>query len=336
LDHIERRIAEVRGLLAASPHLIAAFLSPTGTGLKALFAIAADASRHKESFEAVRQHVLALTGVEIDEACKDVTRLCFVSYDPSLEVHETALIVPLPHGGGAAGEVPTAYSAPSASSASSASSAPSAWHPPSSVMETIKRVAASEAADAKLKTDQPELHRLYWRFVGWYVEAVESERNAFLVKAVPYLHGCVCGPLVLKLAEVFYDLHLHMWKDSKAQHLKEAKAMLAGVSHTYAESLSAEEREVYQALPEDKQGAFRICRALALMPKKKGEEPGTFFLSCGDLGARLMLDDKMAHRILRYFQKVGLLALVQLGQKRMPGVKPIASSYRWLLKGGSR
>ena len=60
------------------------FRSPTGTGLKILFKVKADAESHKASFLAVKAHIRELANCDIDDACKDVTRLCFVSYDPSL------------------------------------------------------------------------------------------------------------------------------------------------------------------------------------------------------------------------------------------------------------
>jgi BT4734-like, N-terminal domain len=38
----------------------------------------------REAFRAVEQHVRGLAGVEVDQACKDPARLCFLSYDPEL------------------------------------------------------------------------------------------------------------------------------------------------------------------------------------------------------------------------------------------------------------
>jgi hypothetical protein len=81
-DSLGSKLAEVREKLLNSPHLWALFLSPTGDGLKAIFRVLADASKHLGSFLAVERHVLDITGVQVDQACKDVARLCFVSYDP--------------------------------------------------------------------------------------------------------------------------------------------------------------------------------------------------------------------------------------------------------------
>ena len=49
------------------------------------------------SFRAVEKHVRDLTGVQIDQACRDPARLCFLSYDPEIYVSESAReIEPLP------------------------------------------------------------------------------------------------------------------------------------------------------------------------------------------------------------------------------------------------
>ena len=74
----------MREKLSDSPHLWTLFKSPSGDGLKAVFRVPADQAKHAGSFRAVEQHVKQLTGVQIDQACKDVARLCFLSYDPEL------------------------------------------------------------------------------------------------------------------------------------------------------------------------------------------------------------------------------------------------------------
>jgi hypothetical protein len=97
LDSLGVRVAEVRKRLQADPHVWALFLSPSGDGLKVIFRVPANASKHGGSFRAAQKLVRELTGSEIDEICKDVGRLCFMSYDPELYVNESAIeIEPLP------------------------------------------------------------------------------------------------------------------------------------------------------------------------------------------------------------------------------------------------
>ena len=88
LDELGDRLREVWKKLKGSPHVWAVFLSPSGDGLKIVFCVSADGACHDASFRAVRAHILSLIGTEFapnfDESCKDVARLCFVSYDPDL------------------------------------------------------------------------------------------------------------------------------------------------------------------------------------------------------------------------------------------------------------
>src|SRR5262249_9141174 len=81
---------EVRAKLQTSPYVVAGFLSPTGSGLKVIFKVPADAQKHLGSFRAVERHVLEFIGVQIDESGKDLSRLCFVSDDPEASLNLNA------------------------------------------------------------------------------------------------------------------------------------------------------------------------------------------------------------------------------------------------------
>jgi hypothetical protein len=97
LDSLNGELSAVREKLSDSPHLWTLFKSPSGDGLKAVFRVPADQAKHAGSFRAVEQHVNQLTGVQIDQACKDVARLCFLSYDPGIYHNGNAReIEPLP------------------------------------------------------------------------------------------------------------------------------------------------------------------------------------------------------------------------------------------------
>jgi hypothetical protein len=96
LDELGRdRVGELQFKLRNSVHLWAMFVSPTGDGLKCVFRVQAEAKEHKASFRAVEQHVRELTDVQIDQACSDVSRLCFLSYDPEAYLNEGAIEMPL-------------------------------------------------------------------------------------------------------------------------------------------------------------------------------------------------------------------------------------------------
>ena len=78
-DHVENAPA-LRDQIAGCGYCVAVFISPY-YGVKALFAV--DATRpHELSWAAVKAYCKTMFGREIDEACKDVVRACFMSYDP--------------------------------------------------------------------------------------------------------------------------------------------------------------------------------------------------------------------------------------------------------------
>jgi VirE-like protein len=97
LDSLGEKILRTRVKLLSSQHLWALFFSPTRDGLKAIFRVHPDASKHLASFHAVEKHVLDLIGIQIDQARKDLAGLCFVSYDPDAYYNPNAVeIQPLP------------------------------------------------------------------------------------------------------------------------------------------------------------------------------------------------------------------------------------------------
>ena len=80
--------ADLPQLLAACAndlHTVAAFRSPTD-GLKVAAFVENAAGRHREAFRLVSEYYNRLTGVECDRACKDESRLCYMSYDPDAYV----------------------------------------------------------------------------------------------------------------------------------------------------------------------------------------------------------------------------------------------------------
>jgi hypothetical protein len=98
LDSLGNKLPEVRSKLRAmSNHAYAMFASPSGDGLKVIFRVVADPERHYDSFRAIREHLREIADVECDESAKDLARLCFVSFDPGLDLNEEATeIKPLP------------------------------------------------------------------------------------------------------------------------------------------------------------------------------------------------------------------------------------------------
>ncbi len=90
------RVKPLMDLLRADPHVVAAFISPSGEGVKAVIRVPADTAGHRGAFEGAAEH-FAKFGLKIDEATKDPGRLCFVSADPDAWIRDAkaaALIRP--------------------------------------------------------------------------------------------------------------------------------------------------------------------------------------------------------------------------------------------------
>jgi hypothetical protein len=68
----------------------ASFISPSGNGLKILVKIYSDKANHKDAFLLVQAHYESILKLEIDKSGKDVTRLCFYSFDENLYLNENA------------------------------------------------------------------------------------------------------------------------------------------------------------------------------------------------------------------------------------------------------
>ncbi|MFZ2283579.1 MAG: VapE domain-containing protein, partial [Lutibacter sp.] len=77
-------LTKANHLANQSEFTYASFISPSGNGLKILVKINTPKSEHKESFLKVQTHYEELLKLEIDKSGKDITRLCFYSYDEKL------------------------------------------------------------------------------------------------------------------------------------------------------------------------------------------------------------------------------------------------------------
>ncbi|MEY3501009.1 MAG: hypothetical protein RL308_2678 [Bacteroidota bacterium] len=77
-------LQNAKNLAAQNEFTFASFISPSGNGLKILVKINSDKANHKEAFLLVQAHYESILKLEIDKSGKDVTRLCFYSWDENL------------------------------------------------------------------------------------------------------------------------------------------------------------------------------------------------------------------------------------------------------------
>jgi hypothetical protein len=97
-DNVGWTVEEIVEILQAEPRIVAAFVSPSGHGVKGIARIPVCKTKdeHVAAFAAARNHFRA-HNLTIDEACKDPVRLMFVSHDPGawLDLDRTAVFEPV-------------------------------------------------------------------------------------------------------------------------------------------------------------------------------------------------------------------------------------------------
>ena len=97
-DNVGWEVDEIVQMLQAEPRIVAAFVSPSGYGVKGIARIPVCQTKdeHVAAFAAARNHFRTYN-LTIDEACKDPVRLMFVSHDPGawLDLDRTAVFEPV-------------------------------------------------------------------------------------------------------------------------------------------------------------------------------------------------------------------------------------------------
>ncbi len=95
IDHIGNdealRSMKERILNAFTPSLM--FISPSGDGLKCVFQIDIEQGTHEQYFRAFQNFFRSEFNTEIDEKCSDVSRACFLCYDPECYTSDVPTIL---------------------------------------------------------------------------------------------------------------------------------------------------------------------------------------------------------------------------------------------------
>ena len=82
--------SELKAQLSKDPYTFAALLSASGNGLAAIVRI--EAEKHLDAFNGLKTYYLRNYGQLIDQSCKNVSRLRFLSYDPQLYTNPSAKV----------------------------------------------------------------------------------------------------------------------------------------------------------------------------------------------------------------------------------------------------
>lgn len=85
----ENEFSEDRIKLINDKYVYSLFVSPSGNGFKVIVKIPPDKDKHKDYFNALQHH---FNSPYFDESVKDVSRVCYESYDPNIFINKDSLI----------------------------------------------------------------------------------------------------------------------------------------------------------------------------------------------------------------------------------------------------
>ncbi len=91
IDHIKSEaLEEIKNKAILAPYSIAVFISPSGNGIKVIVKSDATLEQHKEAILQVSEYYERALELALDASGKDVSRLCFFSYDPEIHINYQA------------------------------------------------------------------------------------------------------------------------------------------------------------------------------------------------------------------------------------------------------
>ena len=88
----EAELRQVNQLVRGLPYTHACFLSPSGNGCKIIVRVNSDQSQHHLAFQQMSAFYERKLKIKIDQSGKDVTRLCFFSFDENLFFNEASKV----------------------------------------------------------------------------------------------------------------------------------------------------------------------------------------------------------------------------------------------------
>tara|TARA_R100001129_G_scaffold173168_1_gene144376 strand:- start:515 stop:2926 length:2412 start_codon:yes stop_codon:yes gene_type:complete len=85
----DKLLLEEKEKLTKDRYVYSVFISPSGLGLKVLIKIPSEVDTHKQFFNSLQHH---FDSPYFDETCKNVSRVCYESYDPLIFINEQSSV----------------------------------------------------------------------------------------------------------------------------------------------------------------------------------------------------------------------------------------------------
>ena len=312
LDDLGENLTATKQQLMDDRSVFCYFVSPSGNGLKVLHPTDAnDEATHRVAYKQILERYQAL-GMKPDPTCRNLSRLCFVSYDPEMWVNPSSpsflLSAPEP----AICNLPaTNYNLHTTLQTT----------PPYELKAGVQRLKLLK----QLEKDDRITADLYENHVSRRSTPEAGKRNEALSQLVPYWFRAVSGEVAEKLAAFDLEMNRGLYEGTIDEHLRSLKGLWEGCEKRYPSELSEVELSYYELLEHDEQTAFRIMRDLAIF--HKGEP---FFMSCDQLQNRIGRNCN-GHRLRAKMAKYHIIKLIAPGQRKEKGLRAKAAFWKWML-----
>lgn len=308
IDKVEgESVSSLRDRLGQDRYILAAWISPSGLGVKAIMLIPACSRHHKKAFRFAYEYMRRTHSVEIDPSCSDLTRVCYISHDPDLVYNPSATSLE--------SEVILAHK--------------EIFTQDSSILLNTNSCILYH----KEFNEYSELSKFYHRLVhNRYIDPQKGLRNTLIVEIVVSCFYAVSPRFVLLFLKEYYQQHARVFSDYPLEKVSsEAEGLLESLISEYPISLTDTERAAFNLLRNDRErAAFRICRSLSGCSSNSSLQPPLFFLGCNQLGYRLGVVPMAASRIFKFFQSIDLIQKVSEGKYYSAGSPNVATVWRWI------
>jgi hypothetical protein len=342
---------EFCALLRLDPYIEAAFVSPSGRGVKAIVKIPVGTAGHKQAWSALAEYFRQKYGKSICGGPKNPASKCFVSHDPDLwwkeaeefPVAEYLLRAENTEPGGLGEEVPLSAAncvtvpldAGHCATATCTMGTESLGTAP-----CVRFNASVIREELAFEKSHPHLAKIQERLVGKFLPVIEGERNTTLTcEIVPRLFGAMSYGAAECVLTHYLAADL-LGGYPREETREKFIAAWKGLENSFTTSLNGTEGSYYAELAGSDCGVyregFRILKGLSDFDDPKYPPP-LFFLSSRDFAARLNLvtssGPRQAWEMLRRYVKWGIIEVVSTGGAR-GGNSPLAgkaAEFSWKL-----
>lgn len=332
----------LRESLFADEHVLLAFISPSGTGVKALVSI--NPLKHEEAAEEAQEHFRkAYPNCKLDSRPKARNAIMIFSWDSDIKVKDPNSFIKVFDGedgltdpGSVTDTVLQSQKTDTDTDSSETDTAPipmpyadKAANPFVEAGKRLKLLTDCEAKKPRILSKYPEDLRKLWKVhIERGLEVDFAKRNETLVNLVARCFYRMGKDQVMQLSQVFYQIYKLFFRDPLENHIHETEAMWKGMENSYL-SENAEEKELYLGLEPELRDGYRICRELACHEEKI---PKPYFaLSGNELGKRLGISRSIGAERLNTLTGSGIIKLSEKGEAWTTGKSTKANVWEWLL-----